>query len=136
MPQATVPYLTVKHAEAAIAFYQQAFDAQERGRHPAEDGKRIMHATLMINGGFVMLSDEFPEFGAGGSPAPTPGQPTSVAISLDCPSPADVDATFNRAVAAGANGWMQPEDTFWGDRFAALDDPFGHRWMLRAPLKP
>ena len=42
---------------------------------------------------------------------------------------------FRQAVVAGANGWMQPEDMFWGDRFAMLDDPFGHRWMLSAALE-
>jgi uncharacterized glyoxalase superfamily protein PhnB len=30
---------------------------------------------------------------------------------------------------------MEPADMFWGDRFAMLSDPFGHRWMLTAPLK-
>ena len=30
---------------------------------------------------------------------------------------------------------MKPEDMFWGDRFAMVDDPFGHRWMLSAPLR-
>jgi PhnB protein len=127
------PYLTVKDAAAAIEFYKKAFDAVEHGRHPAEDGKRLMHASLGINGGEVMLSDEFPEYG--GTPAPTPEKPTSVAISIRYGAPAEVDATFAKAVAAGANGWMKPEDTFWGDRFAMLDDPFGHRWMLAAALK-
>jgi PhnB protein len=45
----------------AIAFYQKAFGAVEQARLPAQDGKRLMHACLSINGGTVMLSDEFPE---------------------------------------------------------------------------
>lgn len=86
---------------------------------------------MTIKGGTVMLSDEFPEHG--GTPAPTPEKPTSVAVSVLLGSPAEVDALFAQAVAAGAKGWMKPEDMFWGDRFAMLDDPFGHRWMLNAP---
>jgi uncharacterized glyoxalase superfamily protein PhnB len=42
---------------------------------------------------------------------------------------------FAQAVAAGGNGVVPPEDMFWGDRFAIVIDPFGHRWMLDAPLK-
>ena len=133
MPQTTIPYLTVKGAGKAIEFYRKAFSATENGRVAAQDGRRLMHADLTINGGSVMLSDEFPEHG--GTPAPTLERPTSVSIMIAFTSPRDVDATFDRAVAAGARGSMQPEDAFWGSRFAMLDDPFGHRWMLTAPLK-
>ena len=127
------PYLTVHGADAAVAFYQKAFNAVTVGRVPADDGKRVLHATIHVNGGAVFLSDEFPEHS--GTLAPTKEKPTSVAISIACDDAAAVDATFRQAVAAGANGWMEPADLFWGERFAMLDDPFGHRWMLSAPLK-
>jgi len=45
MPPIT-PYLTVKGAVDAIAFYQKAFGATENARMPAPDGKRLIHATL------------------------------------------------------------------------------------------
>jgi PhnB protein len=131
--QPITPYLTVKGAAAALDFYQKALGASDIFSHPADDGQRLLHARMTINGGVVMLSDEFPEHG--GTPAPTREKPTSVAISVLFDTPAEVDAMFVRAVAAGANGWMEPEDMFWGDRFAMVDDPFGHRWMLNAPLK-
>ena len=35
---------------------------------------------------------------------------------------------------AGCTSSMEPQDTFWEARFAMLVDPFGHRWMLNAPL--
>jgi len=130
--QPITPYLTVKGGTEAIDFYTKAFGAIEEFRHPADDGKRLLHARLNINGGIVMLSDEFPEHG--GSAAPAKDKPTSVAISMAFATAGDVDAMFNRAVAAGADSRMQPADMFWGDRFAMLDDPFGHRWMLAAPL--
>jgi PhnB protein len=131
--QAVTPYLTVKGAAQALAFYQKAFGASDIFTHAADDGKRLLHARMTINGGVVMLSDEFPEHS--GTPAPTPEKPTSVAVSILFDSADQVDAMFAQAVAAGANGWMKPEDMFWGDRFAMLDDPFGHRWMLNAPLQ-
>jgi len=131
--QTVVPYLTVKGAAEAIEFYRRAFGATEDTRMPAEDGKRLMHAELTINGGSLYLSDECPEYD-GASAAPVRGGKSSVAVSLEFVEPADVDSTYRQAVAAGANGDMEPEDTFWNARFAMLTDPFGHRWMLTAPL--
>ena len=46
-----VPYLAMDNATAALAFYQQVFDAKVSDHHMAEDGKRVTHATLLINGG-------------------------------------------------------------------------------------
>lgn len=45
----------------------------------------------------------------------------------------DVDALAARMKGAGATLEFRPEDMFWGDRFAELSDPFGHRWLLTAP---
>jgi PhnB protein len=132
MSQSIIPYLTVKGAAEAITFYQKAFGANENMRMPAEDGKRLMHASLTINGGTVMLSDEFPEHG--GTPGPTREKPAGVAVAMALSKPADVDSVYRRAVDAGAQGTLEPADMFWGDRFAMLLDPFGHRWMLNAPL--
>jgi PhnB protein len=132
MNQPVTPYLTVKGAADAIAFYQKAFGATEEMRMPAQDGKRVMHAHLNINGGALFLCDEFPEHGDY-VPAPTNGK-SPVAVALAFTKPADVDATYKKAVAAGAKGMLEPGDQFWGARFAMLTDPFGHRWMLDAPL--
>ena len=132
MSQPVTPYLTVKGASEAIAFYQKAFGAKEEMRMPAQDGKRLMHAHLTINGGALFLSDEFPEHG--GVPAPTENRPSGVAVAISLTQPAQVDATYKQAVAAGAKGTLEPADQFWGARFAMLTDPFGHRWMLDAPL--
>jgi len=130
--QPTSPYLTVKGAADAIALYKKAFGAKEKSRMPAEDGKRLMHADITINGGTVLLCDEFPEYG--GPPAPSKAQPAPVAVTIQFKKPADVDATFRRAVDAGCSGLQEPQDMFWDARFAMLADPFGHRWFLNAPL--
>jgi PhnB protein len=125
------PYLTIRDAAAAIDFYKRVFNAEEQGRHPADDGKRILHATLMINGAPVMLSDEFPEHGGGRSPEALGDSP--VAISLMFRTREEVDATHKRALENGARSDMDPQDPFWGGRFAMIRDPFGHRWMFSSP---
>jgi PhnB protein len=116
------PYLTVDDAEAAIAFYGRAFGAKERSRMPF--GDMIAHAELEIGDSVVMLSDPFPQF-VPKSPKELGGTSVGVFLYID-----DVDALFKRAVDAGASVNAEPEDQFWGDRYASVSDPFGHSWQL------
>jgi PhnB protein len=124
------PYLTIDGAPAAIEFYKAAFGAEEMVRQMAEDGRRVLHCSLKVNGGTVMLADSFPEHA--GTPAPDPARASPVAISLALAAPAEVDRLHARALELGASTVMDPADMFWGARFAMLTDPFGHRWMLNA----
>ncbi|MBI1867339.1 MAG: VOC family protein [Methylocystis sp.] len=127
------PYLTVSPAAAAIAFYTGAFDARQRALMPAVDGLRIAHCELTINGGSVMLADFFPELGH--TRAPLPGEAVTCSISLEYDRPAEVDDVCARASKLGAKVETAPTNSFWGTRYAALRDPFGHRWILNAPLE-
>ena len=72
----------------------------------------------------VFLSDEHPEMGIV-SPETLHG--TSVGLHLLVE---DADATFNRAIAAGAKQLSPLEDEPWGQRSGSLQDPFGHRWYV------
>ena len=128
---AVSPYLTVKGAKAAIKFYGKIFDAKCSSVMEADDGERIMHATLMIQGNPVMLSDEFPEFD--GEPGAEAGKGSPVAVSITLKSAEEVDRIYNLAIENGSLKSHAPEDMFWGDRFCQFYDPFGHRWMLLAP---
>ncbi len=119
------PYLVVSNGEHAIEFYKKAFGAVELYRMPAPDGRRLMHASLEINGSGVMLADEFPEHG--GNRGPDMVGSTTVTIHLQVPN---ADKAFARAVAAGATVIMPLADMFWGDRFGTLRDPFGHEWSI------
>jgi PhnB protein len=117
------PFLTVRDAARAIEFYKNAFGAVDRGIMKGPDGK-IMHAEMMIGDSIIMLSDEFPEFGAL-SPQTTGGAGMGLHIYVD-----GVDAAFDRAVKAGAEVEMPVMDQFWGDRYGKLKDPFGHKWSI------
>ncbi|MFV1362109.1 VOC family protein [Mycolicibacterium elephantis] len=124
---AVSPMLTVSDGAAAIDFYVKAFDAEELGRVPAPDGKRLFHAALRINGTMVMLNDDFPEMNDGKSVTPEAlgGSPVTIHLTV-----ADVDAKFQKAIDAGATVVMPLDDMFWGDRYGELRDPFGHMWSL------
>jgi uncharacterized glyoxalase superfamily protein PhnB len=118
------PYLVVRGAAEAIAFYKKAFGAAELSRMPMSDGKLIGHAHLKIGDSNLFLSDEMPGMG-GKAPPPGGGGPVGLHLYVE-----DVDAAFQRAVAAGCTAKMPPMDMFWGDRFAKLTDPFGHDWSM------
>ncbi|MES2709129.1 MAG: VOC family protein [Verrucomicrobiota bacterium] len=117
------PSLTVKGAAEALEFYKKAFNAVERYRLPSDTGE-IMHAEFNIGNSVIMLSDEFPEWGAL-SPATIGGCPGTLMIYVP-----DVDAAHEQAVKAGATSTMAVADQFWGDRMGGVLDPYGFKWNL------
>ena len=122
-----MPYLRVRGADKAIAFYRRAFGAREKFRLMMP-GKKIGHAEIRIGDATIMLSEEFPEVGAIG---PDTLKGTSVTISLYV---ADVDGTIAAAKRAGAKVIQKPADQFYGDRTARIVDPFGHSWSIQQRL--
>jgi PhnB protein len=117
-----------RRANEAIRFYEDAFGAKEEMRHLADDGERVFHAHLTINGGSLMLNDDFPEFRGGVETA----APAGMTLHLQVP---DADAVWNRAVAAGATVKMPLENQFWGDRYGQLEDPFCFSWSIGGPIR-
>lgn len=118
-----IPHLTIKGAARAIEYYTRVFGATEQSRHLMPDGS-IMHAAVHIGGRPVFLNDEFKEMGSV-SPQSIGGSPVMLMLYVE-----DVDATVNRAVAAGATVKMPVADQFWGDRYGMIEDPFGHLWEI------
>lgn len=122
------PYFAVHDAVAAIEYYQKIFGAIENNRMAGPRGT-VMHSELQIGNSILMLGDEVPEMGS--SSARTIGNsPVSLMLYVD-----DVDTVFEKAVAAGAEAEMPPADMFWGDRFAKITDPFGHKWSLATHIE-
>ena len=118
------PYFTVRDAARAVEFYKQAFDATELMRMAEPDGK-IRHAEIRIGNSPIMIGDEFPEFSEMRSFQGLGGSPVSVYLYVE-----DVDAMFNRAVAAGAKVRSPIKDEFYGDRVGAVEDPYGLAWFI------
>lgn len=120
--EGVTPYLSVKDADEAIAWYQKALGAELVYR--MEWQGKVGHAELKLGGGFVMLADEYPDLE---SVSPTTLGGTTVSLLLYVP---DVDSAFATALAAGAKQ-QHPVDTKpWGDRSGQIVDPYGHRWTL------
>jgi uncharacterized glyoxalase superfamily protein PhnB len=122
------PHLICAGAAKAIEFYKNAFGAVEGGRLPGPDG-RIMHAQIRIGDSAVMLVDEMPEWGALG-PKALKGSSVTIHLYVE-----NANATFERAVKAGAKVVMPLADQFWGDRYGKLEDPFGHHWSIATHVR-
>jgi len=123
------PFLTIRdgRGQEALDFYARAFGAEVAERNLADDGKRLMQAGLRVNGGLLMLSDDFPEYTGGATP-----EPAAVTLHLQVD---DADRWFRRVVDAGAAVTLPIADQFWGDRYGQLRDPFGHSWSIGSTLK-
>ena len=109
------PYLIVDGASRTIDFLRQVFDATELRRFPDPSG-RVMHAEVRIADTVVMLAD-----GVEGWP-PIPSY-VHVYVS-------DVDATYQRALAAGATSVQEPVKKEDEDKRGGVKDAGGTTWWI------
>ncbi|MGB6624420.1 MAG: VOC family protein, partial [Candidatus Acidiferrales bacterium] len=118
-----IPRLCFKDTRRAIEFYQSVFGAKEIMRLVDPDQK-IGIAQIQIGNARILLSDEYPEFGAI-SPETLGG--STVKIKLMVP---DADTAAQRALAAGAKMVKPVQDEFYGERVGQIADPFGYTWII------
>jgi uncharacterized glyoxalase superfamily protein PhnB len=116
-------HIFVPDADAAVAFYTDAFGAAEIIRHRLPDG-RVLFVELAVGPDKLLLSEEIAELSAL-APATRLGSPVMLLLELD-----DVDTVFAHALAMGASVEMPVAEMFWGERYGIVRDPFGHRWSL------
>jgi uncharacterized glyoxalase superfamily protein PhnB len=122
-------HLIVEGAADAMDFYRRAFGAEELGRAPMPDGRKLMHGLMKLGDSMLMLVDAFEEFGARG-PKALGGSPVTLHVYVD-----NADAAFQRAIEAGCTVATPLADMFWGDRYGKVKDPFGHEWSIATKIK-
>jgi PhnB protein len=118
--------LVVRDGAAAIDFYRKAFGAEEIGERFTGPSGELIHAEVRIGDSVLMITDEAGNDG----PAQSPQSLGGVVSAIMATYWEDVDAAWNRAVAAGAEVVYELADQFYGERGGRLRDPFGHQWML------
>lgn len=118
------PYLRVRNAEAALAYYQEVFGATLKMRLDEPGTGRIGHAELAMGPSVLMLSDEYPEHGIVG-PQSIGGTSVSIHLHVD-----NADAVLARAVDKGGYLVRPATDFFYGERGGTVRDPFGHEWLV------
>jgi uncharacterized glyoxalase superfamily protein PhnB len=112
-----IPTIRYQDAHAAIDFLERAFGFDRHAVH--EDGGLVVHAEMRYGDGMVMLGS------AGrGDPAFDTGRSVVYVVV------ADADAHYEQAKAAGAAIVRELNDTDYGSRDYAADDPEGNRWSF------
>ncbi len=120
------PHMVVKDARAALDFYEKAFGAETVELIPMPgEGGGVMHASFRVGDSMIMLAEECPQGGPNAAPETVGSSTCTIHLYVD-----DVDAAFAKAAEAGCDSTMPVMDTFWGDRFGMLTDPFGHGWSV------
>lgn len=119
-----IPSLFVRDARAAANFYAKAFGFQEIMSIP--NFEMPVHVELTWHDGRIMLAPEGAWDAPQKSPATT-GLPSPMNLYIYVP---DVGATFEKAVAGGAQPLQAPKDEFWGDRTARVMCPDGYVWTF------
>lgn len=110
------PYFLVEGGAAFIDFLVGAFAGVESVRVPRPDGS-IMHASVAIGNSVIELGDANEDY---------PVRPMITHLYVP-----DADATFARALAAGATAVYAPTDNHpSGDRWGEARDPFGNTWYI------
>jgi len=119
--QSVNSYLVSDSADALIAWLSKVFACSERGEREIHADGRIGHAEVQIGNSVVMLSDASPD---------GPARPSVNYVYVP-----EVDAVYERAVAARATNLREPQDWPWGDRVAGFHDPVDNRWWVATCLE-
>jgi len=127
-----VPHLIVNDGIAALKFYQEVLGAQQGHTMMAQDGKRVAHGEIILDGRKLFVSDEFTAAEGGSCSTPTTLGGSCVRITLMTD---DADRIVERALERGAKLIMPVQDMFWGARYGQIVDPFGHQWGINQQIR-
>jgi PhnB protein len=121
------PRLVVADGAAAIEFYRDAFGAEEIGERFSDPDGGVIHAEIRIGDSVVMITEDA---GDASAVARSPHSLDGIVSAIMATYWNNVDAAWERAVAAGAEVVFPLADQFYGERGGRLRDPFGQQWML------
>jgi PhnB protein len=116
------PYLMMRDARKAAAFYKETFGAEELLEPHLDDKGRVLNLQLKVNGATLMLMDPMDEYGY-----PFEG---FKGFTLHMQLTGGVETFWQRVVDAGCEVVMPLGPQFWGDTYGQFKDPFGVAWSV------
>ena len=119
--RSVTPYLHPEGAAKLVDFLKKAFDAEEAA-HFADDQGIVQHAQMKIGDSIVAMGEAHGEY---------PSMPFALHLYV-----ADADATYRRALQAGAKSMYAPRDEAYGDRSSGVTDPVGNSWYIATYQHP
>lgn len=114
------PYLVAHRPHDLINFLAEAFDAVEKARYTASDG-RLEYAEMEIGDSKIMISE---------ATASNPATPSNINVYVG-----DVDAVFSRALKAGGTSESDPQDQPHGERTGVVKDSTGNKWLISTQIE-
>ena len=110
------PYLVVEDVITLIQFLKEVFDAESRGDPLVRDDGSVQHAEVRIGDSVVMMGEPMDKIGP---------MPATMYLYVD-----DCDATYKKALTAGATSVIGLHDYPHGDRYGGVKDPVGNIWWI------
>jgi PhnB protein len=117
------PSFAIKGASKVLDFMQRAFDGKVVDTYEGPGGI-VFHAEVLIGDSIVMLGE------ATDGPDGMPAMPAALSHYVE--NGTAVDATYQRALAAGAKTLRAPANQFYGYRSATVQDAGGNVWTICA----
>lgn len=128
--------LVVRDIDAAVEFYRRlGVEIPESAIWRTASGAH--HVDLHLPNGFHLHLDSdalAKSFNRGWPEVAGNGTRTIVGFAMS--SRAAVDDRYAELIAAGYSGRQPPYDSFWGARYAVVEDPDGNHVGLMSPLDP
>jgi PhnB protein len=113
------PFLHPGSATQCIDFLTRAFGATKLALY--EDSGRVAYAAVLIGDAVLEMGEPHDE-----------GQSLRSMFHMYVE---DCDASYKRAMAAGATSVLEPADQPYGARMAGVQDSFGYQWFFATPIK-
>ncbi len=109
-------FIVVKGAMDVVQFAKAVFDAVPTSEPLFRSDGSLWNIELNIGGSTIMVTE---------AESDIMHRPAFLYVHVE-----DCDATFKRALEAGAVSIMTPEDQFYGDRDGGVQDPADNWWWI------